>query len=66
MKKMIALVLMLVLLTTVLCGCISYFTCDICGEEKFGRKYEEGMFGYDIVYCSDCKEDMEDLRDYFD
>ncbi len=60
MKKLIALLLLVVVLCTLLCAC-SKFTCDICGEEVVGKKYTEEFFGEKIEYCKDCKNDLEDL-----
>jgi hypothetical protein len=65
MKKIALLMALVMLLSVLLCGCIASFECDICGEDVFGRKYTEEIFGEEIVYCSDCKEDMEELKDYF-
>lgn len=59
MKKLIALLLLVVVLCTMLSAC-GTFTCDICGEEVTGRKYTEKIFGEEITYCKDCKEIIED------
>ena len=46
-----------VLLATVsilsLTGC-GKFTCDMCGEEKSGKKHEETLLGESITICDDC------------
>lgn len=59
-KKMIALLLTV---TTVisLTACGKPFTCDLCGEEKTGKKYEETVFGTEITYCQDCYNDLKEL-----
>ena len=51
-KKMIALLLTV---TTVisLTACGKPFTCDLCGEEKTGKKYKETILGTEITYCQD-------------
>ena len=63
MKKIAFLMALVMLLSVLLCGCVGFFECDLCGEEKFGRKYEETIWGETIVYCSDCKEELEDFFD---
>lgn len=60
MKKMVRFAAMLMLLATLLCGC-GKFTCDLCGEEKSGKKYTESIFGEEIEYCKECKEALESL-----
>lgn len=64
MKKLISLIALLATLTALLCGC-GKFECDMCGEEKSGRKHKGDLFGEEIVYCSDCKDALEDLADMF-
>ncbi len=61
-KKMIALLLTV---TTVisLTACGKPFTCDLCGEEKTGKKYKETILGEDIIYCQDCYKELKDLSD---
>ncbi len=60
MKRIISLAAMLITLAMLLCAC-GKFECDLCGEEKSGKKYTEELFGEKIVYCSDCKNELEDL-----
>jgi hypothetical protein len=60
MKKIIAVGLVLVSMMGVLASCGS-FECDLCGEEKKGKKYEEELFGQKIVYCKDCHEGLEEI-----
>ena len=60
MKKMVRFAAMLMLLATLLCGC-GKFTCDLCGEEKSGKKYTESFFGEEIEYCKDCKNELDSL-----
>lgn len=35
------------------------FECDLCGEEKSGRKYE-GAFGTEN--CKDCYDELKELE----
>lgn len=35
----------------------SKFTCGLCNEEKFGKKYENELLGIDI--CKDCHDEIE-------
>ncbi|MDE6873135.1 MAG: hypothetical protein K2P87_01555 [Lachnospiraceae bacterium] len=46
-------------------GC-GKFTCDMCGEEKSGKKYQEELFGETITLCNDCYKGLEDLADMLD
>ena len=64
MKKIICVVLLVALMATLLTAC-GVFECDLCGENKFGIKHEESLFGETITYCDDCKEDLEDLNNMF-
>ena len=59
MKKIIALVL--VIATVFALTACGKFTCDMCGEEKSGKKHEESMLGESIVICDDCYKALEDL-----
>lgn len=61
MKKLaLVLVLLLTVVTLVSCG---KFTCDLCGEEKSGKQHKEEILGEEIVYCQDCYDDLEELKD---
>ena len=60
MKRIICALLLVVVLATMLTAC-GKFECDMCGEEKSGKKYEEDFFGEEIVICKDCYEDLEEL-----
>lgn len=57
MKKILTIVcIMAVAMSITAC---SIFTCDLCGKEKSGKKYE-GSFGTEI--CKDCHDDLEKLE----
>ena len=56
MKKLLAIALVIVTMTTLLTGCIGTFDCEICGENQFGIKYEKKIDDEKITYCGDCKE----------
>ena len=62
MKKILSLAAVALMLTVFLCGC-GKFTCDLCGEEKSGKKYKEELLGQEIVYCKDCHDGLESLMD---
>lgn len=61
-KKLIALLLTV---TTVisLTACGKPFTCDLCGEEKTGKKYRETILGVEVIYCQDCYKELKELGD---
>ena len=61
MKRMICFLLVVVMLAALFVGCGAKFTCDLCGEEKSGKKYEDTIFGEKITYCKECKEGLEEL-----
>lgn len=64
MKRFICVLLLIAMLATMLTAC-GKFECDLCGEEKFGKKYESEFLGQEILICKDCYEDLEDLADMF-
>ena len=64
MKKLICVLLLVAIAVSVLTAC-SKFECDLCGEEKFGKKHESEFLGKEIDICDDCYEDLEDLADAF-
>ena len=62
MKKIVIALLLVVALVATLTAC-GTFKCDICGEEKSGSKHTEEILGEEVVICSDCYEEMEELGD---
>ena len=64
MKKIVLAMLIVASLLATMTSC-GKFTCDICGDEKSGKKHKEEVFGEEVVICKDCYEDMEDLADLF-
>ena len=60
MKKLIMLVAMVAVFSTLLCAC-GKFECDLCGKEKSGKKYKEELMGQEIIYCKDCHDELESL-----
>ena len=64
MKKIAVLMAMVSLLSALLCGC-GKFECDLCGEEKSGKQYKGEVMGREVVYCKDCKEDVDAIKDLF-
>ena len=65
MKKLICILLVVVMMATMLTAC-GKFKCDLCGEEKSGKKYTGEVLGEEVEYCKDCREDLEDIADAFD
>lgn len=64
MKKLICLLLVIVVMATMLTAC-GKFECDLCDEEKSGKKYTGEVLGQDVTYCQDCHEDLEELNNAF-
>lgn len=60
-KKLIAAFLATVTILS-FAGC-GKFTCDMCGEEKSGKKHQEKLLGETITLCDDCYKDLESLSD---
>ena len=58
MKKFFAIISIIAIAMSV--TACSKFECDLCGDEKTGRKYETS-FGAEI--CKDCYEELEELED---
>ena len=65
MKKLICILLVVVMMATMLTAC-GKFKCDLCGEEKSGKKYTGEVLCEEVEYCKDCREDLEDIADAFD
>ena len=59
MKKLTALLMVVIMaLSFTACG---KFVCGLCGQEKFGKKHEKNVLGYEIVICNDCQKDIDSL-----
>ncbi len=66
MKKKIMALLLTAATVISLTACGKPFTCDLCNEEKTGKKYKETVYGEEIVYCQDCYDDLKQLLDMFE
>lgn len=62
MKRIISLMLLLVVALLVLTSC-GKFTCDLCGEEKSGKKYSFELPNKEGICCKECYEDVETFND---
>ena len=59
MKKFICSIIVVASLATMLLACGGEkFTCDLCQEEKSGKKHSEEAFGVKITYCDDCYKEL--------
>lgn len=47
------------LITGMLLGCGTPFTCDICGEEKTRKAYTSEILGQKISMCQDCYDELQ-------
>lgn len=63
MKKKIIVLLCATSTVLLLAACGSKFTCDLCGEEKSGKKHTTEVFGEEVTLCDDCYGGIEDLGD---
>lgn len=62
MKKLICVLLVVVVMASMLTAC-GKFECDLCGEEKSGKKYTEKVLGQEAEICKDCYKELEELAD---
>ena len=63
MKKFVTFVLLGALLAT-LTACSGSFTCDLCGEEKSGKKHTSKEAGIEMTVCDDCYKGLNELFGY--
>jgi hypothetical protein len=61
MKKLICVLLVVVMMATLLTAC-GKFKCELCGEEKSGKKHEGEVLGEKVVYCDECYKELEELK----
>lgn len=61
MKKKIMALLLTAAAVVSLTACGKPFTCDICREEKTGKKYKETVLGVEVTYCQDCYDELSEL-----
>lgn len=62
LKKLIS-VLLLVGIALLMTAC-GKFTCDLCMEEKSGKKHESEMLGTKVTVCDDCYKSIESMFGY--
>ncbi len=65
MKRLVCILLLVALMVTMFAACGGSFVCDLCGQEKTGKRYEGAFFGQEIEYCKDCKKGLEELGNLF-
>lgn len=63
MKKIVALLVLAMLVLTLFASCGKPFTCDLCGEEKTGKKYTKEILGAELDYCNECKKELDNVGD---
>ncbi|MDE7298094.1 MAG: hypothetical protein K2N94_04605 [Lachnospiraceae bacterium] len=64
MKKRFLAVLLVTVSLLSLAGC-GKFKCDMCGEEKSGKKHEQTVLGETLTICDDCYETVKGVVDLF-
>lgn len=62
MKRKVFALLLTMLMVLSLAGC-GKFTCDMCKEEKSGKKYKTTILDEKVTLCKDCHDDLEELKD---
>ena len=62
MKKITKFVVLAMVLTTMLCGCMKKtFTCSLCMDEVKEVPSKISVLGEEYEVCKDCKESLEAL-----
>ena len=61
MKKLLAIVALVLLMVTMLTACSSKVKCAICQQEKPGSTIE--YMGEEVDVCDDCQEGLEAVED---
>lgn len=65
MKKLIAIICLVLVMASLLTACGKKFTCDLCQEKKSGKKHTEELLGEKITYCDECYKELKQLGDLF-
>lgn len=65
MKKIICSLVLLLAMLFALTAC-GTFTCDLCDEEKKGKKYEFEIMGENGICCEECHDEIEELQKAFE
>lgn len=61
MKKLICTILLIATMTLLLSAC-GKFTCDFCGQQKRGKRYEvSSLFFGDGIACESCKNEIQNV-----
>ena len=55
--------ILVIIMTLSLTACGGKFKCDICGEEKTGKRHSEVFFEQKVTICDDCYQTMKSLFD---
>jgi hypothetical protein len=55
---------LIVVLASLFTAC-GKFKCDGCGEEKSGKKYKREAQGETFVFCEECNDALEALKNAF-
>lgn len=62
MKKKILAMTLAVIAVLSIAGC-GKFKCDLCSQEKSGKKHTETVMGQKVTICNDCYKGLEELGD---
>ena len=62
MKKFFAIALLVIMMVSLLTAC-GKFECELCKEEKSGKKHKEEVLGQEVVICDECHDGLEALKD---
>ena len=61
MKKIICALVLVVTMALMLAAC-GKFTCDYCGQEKTGKRYEvTSLLLGDGIACEECKNEIQNM-----
>lgn len=64
MKKRFLMLIVTLLSALLLTGC-GKFTCDLCGQERTGKKYKTEVLSHEVTICKECHDNIESLFGIF-
>lgn len=61
MKRVIAILLMLCVIFSLTACSSKPFKCDMCSQEKTGKKHTSDLLGEKITVCDDCYKEINSM-----
>lgn len=63
MKKLFTIAALVLVMSALMAGCSSKFTCDSCNKEVEGKKYTVEENGEEAELCEDCNKIYEAAKE---